>query len=142
MPKRKAKTNRDQILMEAQEISATKSITHGDFDHQMVVNDQLLAAYFEAKLAVGKQPFDGTGRDAAMALVLNKISRIACGNDEYDHFLDGVNYLAQAGNLAASFPLLETDVPQGESIEPSAQEQVEASLEVLKAGTKDGQEKD
>lgn len=126
------KTNREQILLEAIAVTGDREESHGNFDHNMSVNDQFLSAYIEARLATGHQPFDGTGRDSCIFMVFNKIARIACGNDDYDHYLDAVNYMAEAGNLVVDIPSLEVDE------EPTAQETVDASIEALTAKQSNG----
>ena len=93
--------HRQMILELALGMAEKKGNIHGDYDKNMDHIGMLIGLFCEAVLHNDKLPSsdDCPGFYAAMELCLIKISRIACGQPNPDDFVDGCNYLAQAGSM-------------------------------------------
>ena len=93
--------HRSMILNTAIDISGERGKDHGDFDYSMEHIGKLIGLFCSAVIDNNQLPSanECPGFYAAMELCLVKISRIACGQPNADDFIDGCNYLAEAGAL-------------------------------------------
>lgn len=77
--------------------------SYGDPNIQMQTTWDLWVAYqygvLQSRIKTDPGSIHGSGHEAAMFLVLNKISRIACGRFGEDNYIDAAGYLAIAAEI-------------------------------------------